>query len=627
MLLFSLTQLKILFGMITKLTLTGILMLLTVIPANAQLETQHEITLDNLFPTDRVLDIKISLDNKDWNTIRLQQRNIETEFQEKRKFEPIDSPYTYVEGSISIDGVTFPQVGIRKKGFIGSQDSKRPSLKIKLNYVNGEGQIGGLTSLTFNNNKQDNSLMSQFMSYSLFNAAGSPAPRCAYAKVNVNDQYLGVYCHVETVRRPFLKRNFSNDQGVLYEGTVVDFFPGWSGSFENKLGQDSIGRDKIKQLIRAIQGENGEIILSSKAIGRAWVPTDDRYDQGWQKLDFDDSNWKQGQNGAGYEQNNGYQDWISPEFDFKREMYNQTNSLYLRFPFEIDNLPQILAKGKLILKLKYDDGAIAYLNGHRISSLNSPSNPNWTSRATANHESMGFEWVDISSHKDKLRSGKNILALQGLNAGSGSSDMLIVAQLELNNYDYRRAISQLVDLDSFYTFWAMEGLLGFWDGYSANRNNFFFYLDAKTDKFHFIPWGADCLFEKFSRLGRGEKQGVLFVNTQGLIAHQLYQIESCRQRYAQTMQHILDNYWDENKLLSETERLKNLIEPHLTLGQSWNLKSGNPTNLKKVRDFIKHRRSDVMREIANSIPSRTVEPQEPPFIKAEEMKKRSKEKK
>ncbi len=459
------------------------------------------------------------------------------------------------------------------------------------------------------------------MSYALFNAAASPAPRCAYAKVTVNDHYLGVYCHVETIRQPFLKRKFGSDQGVLYEGTVVDFFPGWSGSFENKLGPDDIGRQKIKQLIQAIQGEDGEVILSSKALGRAWVPTDDRYDQRWQELDFDDSNWKQGQNGAGYEQNSGYQDWISPEFDFQTEMYNQTNSLYLRFPFEIDNLPQIASKGKLVLKLKYDDGAMAYLNGHRIASLNAPPNLNWTSKATASHEAMGFEWVDISAHKDKLRPGKNLLAIQGLNTGSGSSDMLIVAQLELNHYDYRQAISELVDLDSFYTFWAMEGLLGFWDGYSANRNNFFFYLHPEMDKFHFIPWGADCLFEKFRRGKRGE-QGVLSVNTQGLIAHQLYQIESCRQRYAQTMRYILDNYWDEDKLLAETERLKKLIEPHLTLGQKWNLKSGNPTNLKKIRDFIRHRRSEIMTEIADGMPTGTGGPQEPPFIKAAGMKER-----
>ena len=59
------------------------------------------------------------------------------------------------------------------------------------------------------------------------------------------------------------------------------------------------------------------------------------------------------------------------------------------------------------------------------------------------------------------------------------------------------AIGKLVDLDSFYTFWAMEGLLGFWDGYSGNRNNFFIYLNPDTEKFHFIPWGADSLFEKY----------------------------------------------------------------------------------------------------------------------------------
>ena len=268
---------------------------------------------------------------------------------------------------------------------------------------------------------------------------------------------------------------------------------------------------------------------------------------------------------------------------------------------------------------------MAYLNGHPVASLNAPPNLNWTSKATASHEAMGFEWVDISAHKDKLRPGKNLLAVQGLNTGSGSSDMLIVAQLELNNYDYRQAISELVDLDSFYTFWAIEGLLGFWDGYSANRNNFFFYLNPETNKFHFIPWGADCLFEKFSRLGERGEQDLLSVKTQGLIAHQLYQIESCRQRYAQTMQHILDNYWDEDKLLAETERLKKLIEPHLTRGQKWNLQFGNPTNLNKIKDFIRHRRSEVVTEIVDGMPTGTGGPQEPPFIKAEGMKKRSKE--
>ena len=70
------------------------------------------------------------------------------------------------------------------------------------------------------------------------------------------------------------------------------------------------------------------------------------------------------------------------------------------------------------------------------------------------------------------------------------------------------AIGEVVDLDSFYTFWVVEGLLSFWDGYSGNRNNFFFYLNPETDKFHFIPWGADSMFEKYSPIRDDRKDPV-----------------------------------------------------------------------------------------------------------------------
>ena len=205
-----------------------------------------ELTLDDVFPTDRVLDVQITIDEKDWDTIRYQSRNFFEALQESRKYGSTDSPYTYVEASVSIDGVEFPQVGIRKKGFLGSLNSNRPSLKIKLNHVDKKGQIGGATNLTFNNNQQDISLISQFMGYALFNAAGSPAPRCAYAKLTVNGTSLGIYSHVERIHRPLLKRAFDNDNGTLYEGQVVGFFPDWEGSFEHKLGKDKLGRKKLR---------------------------------------------------------------------------------------------------------------------------------------------------------------------------------------------------------------------------------------------------------------------------------------------------------------------------------------------------------------------------------------------
>ena len=412
----------------------------------------EELTLDDIFPTDRVLDIQITVADKDWDTIRYQSRDFFSALHESRKVAPPEAPYTYVDASMTIDGVVFPNVGVRKKGFLGSLSTTRPSLKVKLNHTDKDAGIGGLTNLTLNNNQQDISLMSQFMGYTLFNAADSPAPRCAYAKVTVNGVNLGVYSHVETVRKSFLRRAFGTDDGTLYEGPYVDFYEGWLGSFEHKTGDDAPGREKIQQLIEVLKGD-----------------------------------------------------------------------------------------------------------------------------------------------------GKNI----------------------------EEAIGGLVDLDTFYTFWAIEGLLGFWDGYSGNNNNFFIYLNPDTDKFHFLPWGADSLFSKHSKLQHHNKAGApISVKTQGLLAHKLYQQKSGRERYAKTMMGILENHWNEAKLLAEVDRIDAMVKPHVVDAQRFfgyedEGKAYSRTQaLEETRKFIRERRSDITKEIAGAMPEWSAVPNEPYVTREDDWSKR-----
>ena len=402
-----------------------------------------ELTLDDIFPTDRVIDVQITVSEKDWNTIRYQSRNFFEALRESRQFEPPEHPYTYVEASVRIDGVEFPKVGIRKKGFIGSQSNTRPSLKIKLNHIDTEAEIEGLTNLTLNNNKQDISQVSQFMGYALFNAIGSPAPRCAYAKVTVNGKSLGIYSHVESMRKPILKRAFGNNKGALYEGTVVDFNKEWENSFEHKRGDDTLGREKIIALI-------------------------------------------------------------------------------------------------------------------------------------------------------------NVLA---------------------DNQVTEQTIGELVDLESFYRFWAIESLLGFWDGYSGNTNNFFIYLNPETNKFHFLPWGADSLFMKFGMFDRqGNSRAPISVKTQGLIAYRLYQLAPGRERYARTMTALLKDHWREDELLTELDRIVAMIQPHLVPEQRnfqgegwWEQKVTFEGTLEQVRHFIRTRESDILDEIADGMPLWKKRPR-PPIV-------------
>ena len=406
-----------------------------------------ELTLDDIFPTNRVLDVQITVTAEDWDTIRYQSRDFFSALHESRKVAPPEAPYTYVDASVTIDGVAFPQVGLRKKGFLGSQSTTRPSLKIKLNHTDKDAGIEGLTNLTLNNNQQDIGLMSQFIGYALFNAAGSPAPRCAYAKVTVNGVNLGVYSHVETVRKSFLRRAFGTDDGTLYEGPYVDFYEGWVGSFERKTGHDVPGREKIQQLIEVLEGDN-----------------------------------------------------------------------------------------------------------------------------------------------------KNI----------------------------EEMISELVDLDAFYTFWAVEGLLGFWDGYSGNNNNFFIYLNPMTDKFHFLPWGADSLFTKQSKLRHHNKAGApISVKTQGLLTYKLYQQKSSRERYAKTLMNIIENHWNETELLAEIDRIDAMVKPHLVDAQRFfgdkdeRKTYSRALALQETRQFLRQRRADITEEIADGMPEWRAVPSEP-FVTRED---------
>ena len=113
-----------------------------------------ELKLDDLFPKDRLIEVNITISEKNWDTLRYQRRTRENALPPSRQFAPPPSPYSYVEANVTIEGVTFNKVGIRKKGFLGSQDTERPSLKVKLDYYEKNRNIDGLRNLTFNNNRQ-----------------------------------------------------------------------------------------------------------------------------------------------------------------------------------------------------------------------------------------------------------------------------------------------------------------------------------------------------------------------------------------------------------------------------------------------------------------------------------------
>lgn len=141
--------------------------------------------------------------------------------------------------------------------------------------------------------------------------------------------------------------------------------------------------------------------------------------------------WREGINGVGFETvPEDYADLIRTDVG---EMYGSHGSVFIRIPFEIADAESLASFEKLSLNMRYDDGFAAYLNGQRVATTNAPANPVFNSLATANHSDSAaviLENFEISANLGALRVGSNLLAIQGLNDGLASSDLLIQAVLE-----------------------------------------------------------------------------------------------------------------------------------------------------------------------------------------------------
>lgn len=144
---------------------------------------------------------------------------------------------------------------------------------------------------------------------------------------------------------------------------------------------------------------------------------------------FDDSDWIAGTGGVGYERGSGYQDFF--DIDVENHMYGQTTTCYIRIPFNL-SAEELDGASRLALKIRYDDGFVAYLNGTEVARKNFVGAPAWNSAAAAQNSdaaAVSFEEVNITPHVGRLQRGRNILAIHGLNISTSSSDFLISVEL------------------------------------------------------------------------------------------------------------------------------------------------------------------------------------------------------
>jgi hypothetical protein len=186
-----------------------------------------------------------------------------------------------------------------------------------------------------------------------------------------------------------------------------------------------------------------DTVLVSGNVGQATasylVPSNNDLANTWTNVDFDDTSWATGGLGFGFDTSANpdfTEEMIATQLDPNSVVPGATTT-FLRVPFQIDNLAEA-QQNDLILRLKFDDGFVAYLNGVEVAQENVRDEPAWNGRASSRRddEAVQFKDFNISQFRNQLRAGKNILAFRSINSSATSNDMLLAPALVLRKTEF-----------------------------------------------------------------------------------------------------------------------------------------------------------------------------------------------
>lgn len=115
--------------------------------------------------------------------------------------------------------------------------------------------------------------------------------------------------------------------------------------------------------------------------------------------------------------------------DLGASLWQVNSTVWLRLPFTV---PPFVSYDQITLRLRYDDGFAAWLDGVEIARRQAPENLSWQASATAERlpaDAATPEPFDLTPWAARLGPGPHMLAVHGLNVAADDADFLIQAEL------------------------------------------------------------------------------------------------------------------------------------------------------------------------------------------------------
>jgi hypothetical protein len=205
--------------------------------------------------------------------------------------------------------------------------------------------------------------------------------------------------------------------------SIADLHPGWN-TLAIEIHQESPSSSDLVF--------DAALVAFPRAAGtRAIAPGADwSYDErgaapaGWNQPGFDDSTWPRAQAPLGYGES-----YLANTLSFGPDPAHKPRATYFRRTFLVDDPPRVQA---IFADVLFDDGFVAYLNGHEVARDFMPLGTVNGATLAWNHEAgPSYAPYELSAGLAYLKPGQNVLAVEVHQNAESSSDLVFDLGLTL----------------------------------------------------------------------------------------------------------------------------------------------------------------------------------------------------
>jgi hypothetical protein len=170
------------------------------------------LTAQDFYDIDRIQEIRIHISQPNWADLLDAMR--------------ADDRADRLLCDVVIDGQRYEGAGARYKGnssfnAVRKKGHNKLPLNIKLNYSDKSLALpGGYVTLKLANGFRDPSFIREALAYEIARDY-MPAPRSNFAKVYINDEFLGLYCNSQSIDKKFLLDHFGEAGGPFVKCNPV----------------------------------------------------------------------------------------------------------------------------------------------------------------------------------------------------------------------------------------------------------------------------------------------------------------------------------------------------------------------------------------------------------------------